>query len=167
MNRKDRRAEAARQRHAQALVGMELRYGGRTLVITAYVNTSEEFTEVVKRVQPAARGPKQAMVILTAKVYEAEQASLVADLWKAQGIQTLFDGRTVVIACYVNTDEEAARVSARVIAAANKPTDPAVCSACLGQLAVITTVGDAPEEETRAMWEKFFATLRARKDGPN
>lgn len=165
MSRKDRRAEAARQRHAQAMVGMELRYGGRTLVITAYVNTSEMPEDVVKRVQPAARGPKMAMVIITAGVHTAEPA--IAELWRSQDIPTLFDGRTVIVTCYVNTDEEPATVSARVIAAANAPPDPAVRAACRGQLAVINTVGDAPEHETRAMWEKFFAMLQARKDGPN
>lgn len=146
---------------------MELRYGGRTLVITAYVNTSEDVQRVVERVQPAARGPKRALVIVTAGVHEAEQAPLVAALWKDTDIPTLFDGRTVVVTCYVNTDEEAAPVSARVIAAANKPPEPAVRAACGGQLAVITTIGDAPEHETRAMWEKFFEMMRARKDGPN
>lgn len=167
MNRKDRRAEAARQRHAKAMVGMELRYGGRTLVVTAYVNTSEEPETVRQRVQPAARGPKQAMAIVMGGDYDPDAAPLVAELWKEQGIQTLFDGRTVVITCYVNTDEDPRAVSDRVIRAANTPTDPEVLKACSGQLAVINTIGEAPDEEARPMWEKFFALLRAQKDGPN
>jgi hypothetical protein len=164
MSRKDRRAEAARQRHAKAMVGMELRYGGRTLVVTAYVNTSEDSGDVVKRVQPAARGPKQAMAIVTAGVHEA---ALTAALWRSQDIPTMFGGRTVVVTCYVNTDEDPQAVSTRVMCAANSPTDPMVRAECQGQLPVITTVGESPAEATGPTWEKFFAMLRAQKDGPN
>ena len=143
------------------MVGMELRYGGRTLIVTAYVNTSETPEEVVQRVQPAARGPKSAMVIVTAGVHEN-----ATELWASQEIQTLFEGRTVVVNVYANTDEEPNSISTRVMAAANTPSWK--CSEeCQGQLAVITTVSDAPIEETTAMWRHFFKTVNAQKGGPN
>jgi len=170
MNRKDRRAEAARQRHAKAMEGMELRFGGRTLIVEAFVNTSEDPAEVVRRVQPAARGPKAVMCIVTAGVHEADTATsleAVEPLWASQGIETLFGGRTIVVTIYANTDEEAVVISRRVMAAANTPADPAVLEACKGQLAVIMTVSDAPIEETNAMWKHFFKILNAQKDGPN
>jgi hypothetical protein len=160
----DPRAEAARQQHAKAMVGMELRYGGRTLVVTTYVNTSEEGQEVVRRVQPAARGPRDVMAIVTAHMAPEEP---VARLWETQGIQTLFSGRTVVVTAYLNTDEDPQAVSDRVMLAANTPTDAAALAACSGQLAVITTVGELDEADARALWERFFGMLRKQKDGPN
>jgi len=164
VNRKDRRAEEARQRHAKAMVGMELRYGGRTLVVTAYVNTPEEAVDVVKRIQPAARGPREAMAIVTAGVHEAEST---AGLWKSQGIQTMFEGRTVAVTCYVNTDEDPRSLSKRVMDVANSPSDPKVRAECHGQLAVIATVSEPMYAEAREMWEHLFKTANAQKDGPN
>lgn len=164
MNRRSRRAEATRQGHAKAMTGMELRYNARTLVVTAYVNTSEESPMVLLRVRPAARGPRQVMTIVTGETLDGPQA---APLWAERGIETLFEGRTVVVTAYVNTDEEPQAISDRVMLAANTPIDPRVREACRGQLAVITTVGLAEAAEARAMWQHFFAALEARKDGPN
>ncbi len=149
-------------RHSDEMRGMELRYNARTLVVTVYVNTSEQSEEVLRRVQPAARGPREAMVVLTAQTRDD-----VTSLWEASDIGTLFDGRTVIVTAYVNTDEEPQALSDRVMQAANTPTDRAVSDACRGQLAVVTTVGLAEDDEARVMWQHLFATLNARKDGPN
>lgn len=164
MNRKDRRAEAARQRHAKAMVGMELRYGGRTLIVNVFVNTSESLEEVVKRVQPAARGSKESMILVTGAVMDTEIARPV---WESQGITTMFEGKTVGLELYMNTDEEPRPISDRVMAAANTPVDPAVLEACKGRLAVVSTVSFVEPHEIRPMWERLFKGLSAQKDGPN
>jgi len=165
MNRKDRRAEEARQRHATAVVGMELRYGGRTLVVTAYVNTDEEPEAVYKRVHSAVRGPKAAMAITTVAGTPAEAARL---LWETQGIPTFFDGRTLTVTSYVNTDESLDHgLTQRVMNAANKPSNSNTSEACGGQLAVTVTGGEAPLEESRGMWEHFIQKLKDQKHGPN
>jgi len=64
------------------MVGMDLRYGGRTLVVTAYVNTDEEPGAVYERVEAAVRGPKMAMALVTVSVTPAEE---IASLWRAPG----------------------------------------------------------------------------------
>lgn len=164
MNRKDRRAEAARQRHAKAMVGMELRYGGRTLIVNVFVNTSESLEEVVKRVQPAARGPKDAMILVTGSVMDVEIARPV---WESQGITTMFEGQTVGLELFMNTDEEPRPISDRVMAAANTPVDPAVLEACKGRLAVVSMVSFVEPHDIRPMWDRLFKGLSAKKDGPN
>lgn len=165
MNRKDRRAEAARERHAQAMVGMEVRHKGRTLVVTAYVNTDEEAQAVYARVLPAARGPKQAMALVTVALAQAEA---VRAAWEAQGIPTFFDGRTLVVTCHINTDEACDHaLTERVMNVANKPGNPKTAEACSGQLAVIVTGGEAPIEEARGLWQQVIRKLKEQKDGPN
>lgn len=165
MNRKDRRAEAARQRHAEAMVGMDVRYGGRTLVITTYVNTDEESEELYKRVEPATRGPKHGMVITTVSVLPTEEAR---GLWEEQDIATFFAGRTLVVTSYINTDESLDHeLTQRVMNAANKPSNLKTARECGGQLAVTVTGGEAPLEDARDMWRKFIRKLETQKDGPN
>jgi hypothetical protein len=165
MNRKDRRAEEARQRHAKATVGMELRYGGRTLVVTAYVNTDEEPQAVYQRVEPAARGPKHYMALVTVAVFSTGQA---LPIWESQGIPTFFGGRTLVLTCYVNTDESLDHdLTRRVMNAANKPSNPNTHEACGGQLAVTVTGGESPLEEAREMWSHVIRKLKEQKNGPN
>lgn len=144
---------------------MEVRHGGRTLVVTAYVNTDEEPEAVYKRVEVAARGPKMAMVITTVAVTPVEAAR---PLWEEQEIQTFFDGRTLTVTTYINTDESLDHdLTRRVMNAANKPSNPTTSEVCGGQLAVTVTGGEAPLEEAREMWKHFIRKLKDQKDGPN
>jgi hypothetical protein len=148
------------------MVGAELRYGGRTLVVTAYVNTDEEPQAVYDRVFLASRGPKQAMVIVT--VGAAASAEQARSFWEARGIPTIFDGRTLVVTAYVNTDEALDHgLTQRVMNAANKPSNPETAKACDGQLAVAVSGGEAPLEEAKAMWRHFIRKLEDKKHGPN
>jgi len=147
------------------MVGMEVRYGGRTLVVTAYVNTDEEAQEVYQRISSATRGPRQSMALVTVALAPPEQA---IPLWEAQKIPVLFDGRTLIATAYVNTDETLDHgLTRRVMEAANKPGNPTTLKACDGQLAVIVTGGEAPLEEAREMWRHFIRKLEEQKDGPN
>jgi len=147
------------------MVGMAIRYGGRTLVVTAYVNTDEEPQVVYERVQTAARGPKAAMVLTTIAVTPAGQ---VHPLWAARGIPTIFDGRTLMLTSYINTDEALDHgLTQRVLNAANKPSNPETAKACDGTLAVAVAGGEAPLEEAREMWKHFIRKLEDQKNGPN
>lgn len=56
---------------------IELRYGGRTLVITLYVNTDEDKMAVLGRIIEAAKGPKRSMVTATLEVIAGAVADLV------------------------------------------------------------------------------------------
>jgi hypothetical protein len=82
MNRHDRRAAEAKSRPAEdpRLVGMEVRFGGRTLEVRVFVNTDEEDWVVAQRVREAARGPKQAMAVITVADVPVERA---VPLWDA------------------------------------------------------------------------------------
>lgn len=161
MNRKNRRAEAARQRHAKAMVGMEMRYGGRTLVVTAYVNTDEDPNDVYRRVELAARGPKRAMVVVSVAVQEP------CSIWEGRG-PTLFNGRTLIVTCYINTDEPLDHaLTRRVMNAANKPGNPKTAAECSGQLAVVVGGGELPLDEARKLWLHVVKKADAQKDGPN
>ena len=147
------------------MVGMELRYGGRTLVVTAYVNTDEDPNDVYDRVRPAARGPKHCMGLVTVAVHPGEQA---LPIWEAQRIPTYFGGRTLIVTCYINTDEALDHdLTQRVMNAANKPGNQKTSEACGGQLAVTVTGGEAPLEEAREMWKHLIQKLEKQKDGPN
>jgi hypothetical protein len=85
-NRHERRAAAKKaQQEAAAsgdkrLKGMEIRYGGRTLTVTAYINTDEPIEQIVERVKIAARGPKFDMVLVAGGEVETDAAQ---DLWDA------------------------------------------------------------------------------------
>lgn len=83
MNRRDRRAEVVKKRalgNDTRLEGMDLRYGGRTLVVTVYLNTDGDPYEIGERVKAAARGPKLDMAVYTVGEVEAETA---APMWSA------------------------------------------------------------------------------------
>ena len=113
----------------------------------------------------AARGPKMAMVITTVAVTPAEAAR---SLWEDQGISTFFDGCTLTVTTYINTDESLDHdLTQRVMNAANKPSNPKTFEVCGGQLAVTVTGGEAPIEEAREMWKHFIRKLKDQKDGPN
>jgi hypothetical protein len=59
---------------------MEIRFGGRTLEVRVFVNTDEEDWVVAERVRQAARGPKQAMAVITVADVPVERAT---PLWEA------------------------------------------------------------------------------------
>jgi hypothetical protein len=82
MNRHDRRAAEATSKPAEdpRLVGMEVRHGGRTLEVRVFVNTDEDDWVVAERVRQAARGPKQAMAVITVADVPVERA---VPLWEA------------------------------------------------------------------------------------
>lgn len=106
-----------------------------------------------------------AMVITTVAVTPAEAAR---SLWEDQGISTFFDGCTLTVTTYINTDESLDHdLTQRVMNAANKPSNPKTFEVCGGQLAVTVTGGEAPIEEAREMWKHFIRKLKDQKDGPN
>lgn len=71
MNRRERRAQTKAD---PRLSGSDVRYGGRTLQVTAYVNTDEDERVVALRVQEAAKGPGKRMVLVTAGILNEEQS---------------------------------------------------------------------------------------------
>lgn len=105
------------------------------------------------------------MAVVTAAVLPVEQST---PIWSLQGITTFFEGRTIQITAYVNTDESLDHdLTKRVMNAANKPGNPKTHAACGGQLAATVTGGEAPIEDAREMWKVFFKKLELQKDGPN
>jgi hypothetical protein len=81
MNRHDRRAAEANGKPVEdsRLVGMEIKYEGRTLDVRVFVNTDEEDWVVVERVRQAARGPKQCMAMVMVGNVPLERAK---PLWE-------------------------------------------------------------------------------------
>lgn len=78
MNRHERRKKRAVGTDPR-LTGMELRYGGRTLIVTAYLNTDQDPNAAALRVQQAARGENADMCIVT--VAEIEDRDAAAKMW--------------------------------------------------------------------------------------
>lgn len=78
MNRHERRKQRAVGTDPR-LTGMELRYGGRTLIVTTYLNTDQDAHEAALRMQEAARGPNADMCIVT--VAEVEDRQAAAEMW--------------------------------------------------------------------------------------
>ncbi len=73
MNREERRRRA---KNDPRMSGAEIRYGGRTIQITAYVNTDEDELEVLQRVQEAAKGPGKRMVLVAGGLLPEDQWKL-------------------------------------------------------------------------------------------
>lgn len=163
MNRRDRRAQQSWARKDPRLQGMEIRYGGRTLVFHVLVNTDEDAEQVVWRLRRAAPGPKQVMTLVAGR---KPDTSHWASTWEGAGIPTLFDGRTIAMEVYLNTDEEPEPISARLLAAARVPGNAATAAALrsLGNvpssedvsLAVLIAGGDVDAEAARSVWEATF-----------
>jgi hypothetical protein len=71
MNRHDKRARAKTD---PRMSGADVRYGGRTVQVTVYVNTDEDENDVLIRVQEAAKGPSRRMVLAALAMLDEEQA---------------------------------------------------------------------------------------------
>lgn len=163
MNRRERRKQASWARRDPRLRGMDIRYGGRTLVFHVLVNTDEDAEQVVWRIKAAAPGPKQVMVLVAGR---KPADSHWAPAWEEAGISTVFDGRTIAMEVYLNTDEEPEPISARLLASARAPGNPATVAALrkIGNvpdsedvsLAVIIFGGDVETEAARSIWEATF-----------
>ena len=74
MNRHDRRARAKQD---PRMDGMEVRYGGRTVHVTIWINTDEDEKTVSLRVHEAARGPRKDMAVVAGGVCDEEAARAV------------------------------------------------------------------------------------------
>lgn len=102
-----------------------IKFGGRTVVMTVYVNTEEDANHVGERVNDAAKGPKLRMAFTGARLVTGADAMAAwsAIVGAAGGEQTAikFGGRTIILSVCVNTDEEAAAVVLRTQEAANGP----------------------------------------------
>ena len=163
MNRHDRRAQKSWGRRDPRLQGMEIRYGGRTLIFHILVNTDEDAEQVVWRLKRAAPGPKQVMTLVAGR---KPDSSHWVSTWEGAGIPTIFDGRTVAMEVYLNTDEDPEPISARLLAAARAPGNAATAAELrrLGNvpssedvsLAVIIAGGDVDAETARSVWEATF-----------
>jgi hypothetical protein len=72
-----------RQQRAKAdprMSGADVRYGGRTIQVTVYVNTDEDERDVALRIQEAAKGPGQRMVLVAVGLVDEGRAR---SLWEA------------------------------------------------------------------------------------
>jgi len=164
MNRRERRAQKSWGKRDPRLQGMEIRYGGRTLSFEVMVNTDEEPEPVAWRIKAKAPGPKQVMTIVAAR--KPGPPEVTAPIWAADGIQTLFGGRTLTFQVCLNTDEEAEEVSDRILAAARAPgsrtTEAALRALCNVSepepvsLAVVIAGGEVESETARQMWDATF-----------
>lgn len=59
---------------------MTLKYDGRVLRFEVFVNTAEDASEVLMRIQKAARGQGRAAVLAMASIYTGDDG---ANVWKA------------------------------------------------------------------------------------
>jgi len=165
MNRHERRKQASWARRDPRLRGMDVRYGGRTLSFDVMVNTDEEAEAVCWRIKAQAPGPKQVMTVVAARALAAPEVT--DPIWKLDGIETFFGGRTLTFQVCLNTDEDAATVSDRILAAARAPGNPAteaflrelhsVPAAEPVSLAVFIAGGDVEPDTARKMWEAAFS----------